>query len=147
MQSMNCKRKSIAYVVILVCVVWAILPWITPVYTHNLVLSIKLSTDSPPTYEVQLQNLAPWPVSLNDAQWRVTHNGIYNYWVPSEAPIQTIMLLPLQAHSFQFTIYRGSATTVDKYYNGTLTIELLATINVIDASSSIHLISVYNATT
>jgi hypothetical protein len=127
--------------------VWIILPWIAPAYTHNLVLSVKLSTDSHPTYEVQLQNLAPWPVSMSDAQWRVTHNGIYNYWVTSEAPIQAIVLLPLQAHSFNFTIYRGTATIVDKYYNGTLTIELLATVNVIGASSPIHIISLYNATT
>jgi len=143
---MNGKQRGILYVAILLLVAYTVLPWIAPAYNHNLVLSVKRATGTVPTYDVLLQNIAPWPVTLTDAQWRVTHFGLYNYWVPSEAPIQNLTLLPSQVHSFQFTIYRGTATTVGEYFNGTLIVDLSATINVFGAFSQVHIIATYNAT-
>jgi len=137
--------KAVALVLVLLLVVYTIFPWIAPGYSHYLVLSIRFSAGTAPTYDVILQNMAIWPVTLTDAQWRVTHFGLYNYWVPSEAPIQNLTLLPYQSHSFQFTIYSGTATTVDRYFNGTLTVDLNATINVLGAPSQAHVVSVYNA--
>lgn len=93
-----------------------------------------------------MENAAPWPVTLVDAQWRVTHYGLYNYWVPSEAPIQNLTLLPFQSHSFQFTIYRASATSVSEYFNGTLTVFLNATITVFGVTQPFHFTAYYNAT-
>ena len=143
---MNGKQRGILYVAILLLVAYTVLPWIAPAYNHNLVLSVKRATGTVPTYDVLLQNIAPWPVTLTDAQWRVTHFGLYNYWVPSEAPIQNLTLLPYQSHSFQFKIYEGTATTVGEYFNGTLTVDLNATIIVLGAFSQVHVIAVYNAT-
>ncbi len=140
------KRRIIAYAVVLFLVGYAILPWIVPAYNHNLVLSVTRSAGSVPTYDVLLQNLAPWPVTLVDAQWLVTHYGLYNYWVPSEAPIQHLTLLPFQHHSFQFTIYNGTATTIDECFNGTLSLDLHATISVFGATQSFHVTAYYNAT-
>ena len=143
---MKGKWRAVAYALALLLTAYAVFPWIAPPYNHNLVLSIKFSTGTAPTYDLLLQNLAPWPVTLTDAQWRVTHFGLYNYWVPSEAPIQNLTLLPCQSHSFQFTIYRGTATTVGEYFNGTLVVDLNATVNVIGAFSQVHVIAVYNTT-
>jgi len=141
------KGKVEAVVLALVLLLaYTIFPWIAPGYNHNLVLSIRLSAGSVPTYDVLLQNLAIWPVTLTDAQWRVTHFGLYNYWVPSEAPVQNLTLLPYQSHSFQFKIYQGTATSAGEYFNGTLTVDLNATIDVLGAFSQVHVISAYNAT-
>jgi len=139
-------KAAAACALVLFLVAYTIFPWIAPGYNHNLVLSIRLSAGSAPTYDILLQNLAIWPVTLTDAQWRVTHFGLYNYWVPSEAPIQNLTLLPYQSHSFQFKIYEGTATTVGEYFNGTLTVDLNATIIVLGAFSQVHVIAVYNAT-
>jgi len=142
---MKGKWSAVAYAIPLLLIAYAVFPWIAPAYNHNLVLSIKFSTGSPPTYNVLLQNLAPWPVTMTGAEWLVTQNGIYNYWVPSEPPIQNLTLLPFQSHSFQFAIYNGTATAVDEYFNGTLTVDLKSTISVFGASSQVHIIAVYNA--
>ena len=143
---MKARGKFVAWALVLFLIGYTIFPWIVPGYTRNLVLSVRFSAGPVPTYDVLLQNLAIWPVTLTDAQWRVTHFGLYNYWVPSEAPIQNLTLLPYQSHSFQFTIYIGTATSVDQYFNGTLTVDLNATTNVLGAFSQVHVISVYNAT-
>lgn len=146
MAHMRWKRGAAACAVILAFILYAFFPWIAPAYNHNLMLSVRLSAGPVPTYDVLLQNLALWPVTLTDAQWRVAHFGLYYYWVPSEAPIQNLTLLPYQSHSFQFTIYNGTTTTVDEYFNGTLTVDLNATINVFGAVSQFHVIALYNAT-
>ena len=140
------RPRIFACFVILFLIIYVVLPWVVPVYNHNLVLSITRSAGNVPTYDVLLENAAPWPVTLVDAQWRVTHYGLYNYWVPSEAPIQNLTLLPFQSHSFQFTIYRGSATSVSEYFNGTLTVFLNATITVFGATQPFHFTAYYNAT-
>ena len=146
MTRMKGKRRAIAYTIVLFLIAYAVFPWVAPAYNHNLALSIRFSTGSAPTYDVLLQNLALWPVTLTDAQWRVTHFGLYNYWVPSEAPIQNLTLLPYQSHSFHFTIYRGTATTVGEYFNGTLTVDLSATISVFGAVSQVHVQALYSDT-
>ena len=143
---MKGKRRAVGYAIALLLVAYVVFPWIAPAYSHNLVLSIKFSNGTHPTYEVLLQNMAPWPVTMMDAQWRVTHFGLYNYWVPSEAPRQNLTLLPFQSHSFQFTIYRGTATTVDEYFNGTLIVDLNSTVNVLGVSSQVHVVALYNVT-
>jgi hypothetical protein len=143
---MNRKRKAVACAVILLFLAWIIFPWVVPSYSHNLVMSVQLLPGKVPTYEVQLLDLTPWPATLTDAQWLVTHGGLYNYWVPSEPPKQVLLLLPLQSHAFQFTIYNGTATTVSNYYNGPLVVELRATIQVLGTSSPIRIQSGYNST-
>jgi len=143
---MDRKGKAVVIILVLFLVAYTIFPWIGPGYTHNLVLTVRFSAGIVPTYDVLLQNMAIWPVTLTDAQWRVTHSGLFNYWVPSEAPIQNLTLLPYQSHSFQFKIYQGTATTVDQYFNGTLTVNLNATISVLGAPSQVHVVSAYNAT-
>ena len=140
------RKREFAYAVLLLLIAYAIFPWIAPAYNHNLVLSVRLSTGSVPTYDVLLQSQALWPVTLTNAQWLVTHFGIYNSWTPSEAPIQNLTLLPYQSHSFQFTIYNETTATTGEYFNGTLNVELRATIDVLGAVSQIHVIATYNAT-
>lgn len=141
---MNRKRKVIAYAVMLLFVLWAIFPWIVPAYNHNLVLSVKLLTGDVPTYEVRLQNLAPWPTTLTDAHWMVRHNRIYEYWVPSEPPRQVLVLLPLQSHAFKFVIYNEATDTMRReYYHGALALELSATIHILGASSPFRVLASY----
>ena len=141
------KREVVSCTVVLFLIVYTVFPWIAPAYNHNLVLSVRLSASSRnPTYDVLLQNLAIWPVTLTDAQWLVAHFGQYNYWVPSEAPVQNLTLLPYQSHSFQFTIYNGTATTVREYFNGTLTVDLYATISVFGEVSQAHITATCNVT-
>ena len=140
------KKEAVVYAVILLFVAWAIFPWIVPSYSHNLVMSVQLLPRKVPAYEVRLLDLTPWPVTLTDARWMVTHNGLYNYWVPSEAPGQTLALLPLQSHTFQFIIYNETDTTITKYYNGSLVVELRATVQVLGTSSQIRIQSWYNST-
>jgi len=139
-------KRGLTYAVLLLLIAYAIFPWIAPAYNHNLVLSVRLSTGSVPTYDVLLQSRALWPVTLTNAKWLVTHFGIYNSWTPSEAPIQNLTLLPYQSHSFQFTIYNATTATAGEYFNGTLNVELRATINVLGAVSQVHVIATYNAT-
>ena len=141
---MNSERKFIAYVIILVLVLWAIFPWIAPAYNHNFVLSVQLLTAKVPTYEVYLQNLAPWPTTLTDAQWLVAHRGFFEYWVPLEAPKQVLVLLPFQSYAFQFVIYNEHDANGREYYNGALVLELRATINVLGVSSPIRLLTPYS---
>jgi hypothetical protein len=140
------RKREFTCVVVLFLIGYAVFPWIAPAYNHNLVLSVRLATGSVPTYDVLLQNQALWPVTLTNAQWLVTHFGIYNVWTPSEAPIQNFTLLPSQPHSFQFTIYNATTTTTGAYFNGTLTIELRATIDVLGAVSQVRIVASYNAT-
>ena len=142
---MSRNRKAFGYLILLIFIAWATFPWIAPSYSHNLVLSIQLLPGKIPTYEVRLLDLTPWPATLTDATWMVTHHGLYNYWAPSEPPKQTLVLLPLQSHVFHFTIYNGTATTVSNYYNGSLIVELRATIQILGNSSPIHLQSSYNS--
>jgi hypothetical protein len=146
---MKVKRKAVscAIALFLILIMYAIPPLIAPAYDHNLLLTVRFSTGSVPTYGVLLQNLAIWPVTLTDAKWWVTHFGIYNSWAPSEAPIQNLTLLPYQSHSFQFTIYNATTMVPVEYFNGTLTVDLTATIDVFGAESQIHIVGVYNATT
>jgi hypothetical protein len=141
------RVASFAIVLILILVLYAVFPWIAPTYNHNLVLSVRLSTGPVPTYDVVLQSLALWPVTLTGATWWVTNFGIYKYWAPSEAPIQNLTLLPYQSHSFQFTIYNQTTTEPIEYFNGTLTVDLTATIHVLGAASHVHVTGIYNATT
>jgi len=143
---MKMKAKAVAYLIVLLLVAYVVFPWVAPAYNHKLALTIRFSAGSVPTYNVLLQNLALWPVSLTDAKWMVTHFGLYNYWVPSEAPVQNLTLLPYQSHSFQFTIYRGTATAIGEYFNGTLTVDLSATISVFGAVSQVHVQAFYNDT-
>ena len=139
-------KRRITYPVLLLLVAYIIFPWIAPAYNHNLVLSVRLSAGSVPTYDVLLQNRAPWPVTLTNAQWVVTHFGIYNSWIPSEAPIQNLTLLPYQSHSFQFTISNATTATAGEYFNGTLNVELRSTTDVLGAVSQVNVIATYNAT-
>ena len=131
-------KRNFTYVAILFLIVYAIFPWVAPAYNHNLVLSVRLAAGSVPTYDVLLQNEGLWPVTLIYARWLVTHGGIYNYWSPSEAPIENFTLLPSQSHSFQFTIYNATTAATREYFNGTLTVELRATIDVFGAVSQVR---------
>lgn len=140
------RRRKNAYAVILLFVAWVALPWVAPNYSHNFVMSVQLLPSQIPTYEVQLLNAAPWPVTLTDASWLVTQNGLYNYWAPSEAPKQELSLLPLQSHTFQFTIYNATDSTPTQYYNGSVIVQLRATAQVLGTSSSIRIQSTYNST-
>jgi len=140
------KGRKITYTVILLLVAWVTFPRVAPSYSHNLVMSVQLLPSQIPTYEVQLLNAAPWPVTLTDATWLVTQNGLYNYWAPSEPPKQELSLLPLQSHMFQFTIYNATDSTPTQYYNGTLIVQLRATAQVLGASSPILIQSAYNST-
>jgi hypothetical protein len=140
------KRRKTAYAVILLFVAWVAFPWIGPNYSHNLVMSVQLLPSQVPTYEVQLLNAAPWPVTLTDATWLVTQNGLYNYWGPSEPPKQELFLLPLQSHTFQFTVYNATDSTPTQYYDGPLIVQLRATAQVLGASSPIRIQSTYNST-
>jgi hypothetical protein len=137
-------KRGFAYAILVVLVVYAVFPWIAPAYNHHLGLSVGLSAGSVPTYDVLLQNQAPWPLTLTNAQWLVTHSGIYNSWTTSEAPIQNLTLLPYQTHSFQFTISNETTATASQYFNGTLNVELRATIDVLGAASQVHVIATYS---
>jgi len=138
-------KRNLKYVAFLFLIVYAIFPWVAPAYNH-LVLSVRFAAGSVPTYDVLLQNQGLWPVTFTYAQWLVTHGGIYNYWSPSEAPIQDFTLLPSGSHSFQFTIYNATSTMTREYFNGTLTVELRATIDVFGAVSHVRVTAAYNAT-
>lgn len=133
------RNRGIMCAVLLLLVVYVIFPWVAPTYNHHVVLSVRLSAGSVPIYDVLLQNQAPWPVTLTDAQWLVTHFGIYNSWAPSEAPIQNLTLLPYQSHSFQFTISNESTGTSSQYFNGTLSVELRSTIVVLGSVSQVRI--------
>jgi hypothetical protein len=129
----------------LIIILWAILPWLMPAYSHNLVLTVRFIKSDNPTYEINLRNPTPWPVKLLEAQWFVEHHGRYRIWVTSEPPRRELWLLPFQSHSFQFTIY-NEYDNGRQYYSGPLTVDLRATLNVIGAVSQVSLITSYNVT-
>jgi len=141
------KRKSqiIASAILLIILLWAIIPWLVPAYNHDLMMTVQLLNSKDPAYEVRLRNLTPWPVILTEAQWLVTHNARYSFWVTSEAPKQDFWLLPYQSHVFQFTIY-NDCPTEREYFNGSLSVELHATIHVIGSTSQIRISTPYNST-
>jgi hypothetical protein len=142
---MRQKRQIIAYSVLLIVMVWAVLPWLIPAYSHNLVMTVGFLNGRNPTYEINLRNLTPWPVRLMGAQWFVIHSERYSYWNPSEAPRQEFWLLPFQSHSFQFTIY-NECYNGRQYYNGSVTVQLRADINAIGATSQVVSQTFYNST-
>lgn len=142
---MRRKSRIIAYALLLIILAWIVLPWLVPAYNHHLMMTVQLLNTKGPAYEVRLRNMAPWPVTLSEAQWLVTHNARYSFWVPSEAPEQKFWLLPYQSHAFQFTIF-NECPTGREYFNGSLRVELRATVHVIGSTSQVRILSLYNGT-
>ena len=141
------RRQAVAFAVILLSIAWVIFPWVVPSYTHNLVMSVLFTPSEVPTYEVRLLDATLWPVAITYASWIVAQNGIYNYWVPSKPPVENLTLLPFQSYTFQFIIYNETDTTITKYYNGSLVVQLRATVQVLGSPPSpIRIQSWYNST-
>ncbi len=142
---MNRKIQVIASTILLIILAWAVLPWLVPAYNHNLTMTVQFLNSKEPAYDVSLRNVTPWPVMLTRAQWLVTHDARYSFWITSEAPKQEFWLLPYQSHAFQFTIY-NECPDGREYFNGSLKVELQATIHVIGFTSPIQISTPYNST-
>lgn len=142
---MNSKR-AIGYVLLFIFLAYAVAPWVVPSTSRNPTLTVQLLPSKVPTYEVSLTNPTPWPMALNRAVWLVTNQGIYMYWDTSESPAQSLALLPLQTHTFQFTIFNATSTEAKNYYSGPVLVELHATAQMLWTPSTLRIQSWSNST-
>jgi hypothetical protein len=140
------KKRVVGYLLLFVFLAYALSPWVAPSVTRNPTLTVQMLPGKVPTYEVRLTNPTPWPMALNSAVWLVTNQGIYMAWDTSEAPPQSLTLLPLQTHAFQFTIFNATDTEAKIYYSGPVLVELHASANMLWTPSSLRIQSWSNST-
>lgn len=140
-------KRGIGYLLLFIFLAYAVTPWVVPSNTRNPALSVQLLPGKVPAYEVRLTNLSPWPMALNGAFWRVTNEGIYMFWEPSQPPAQNLALLPLSTYTFQFTIFNGTSIEAKNYYSGPVLVEFSATAQMLWTPFALRLQSWSNSTT
>jgi len=140
------RKKTIGYLLLFIFLAYAVVPWVVPSSTRNPTLTVHLLPGKVPTYEVRLTNPTPWPIAINGAVWLVTSPGIYMYWETSEPPPQNLALLPLQMHTFQFTIFNATSTAAKNYYSGPVLVQFSATAQMLWTPSTLRIQSWSNST-